>query len=328
MQGIKVIRSLDSTSFTESTTKTIQIPKSYIAGFLIDAELDVTTTSSASTITAQSLARTVLKTVRVVLGGSDVRYNVTGNFLNLQNVYLTGNATDTTIDNSVAANKTQRISLFFPTSTINQTVNFGDTTLNASQSDTAILEYTFGSAADVDPAGNSAINSGTVKASAIVFEGVTGRSSAPSIAGQRTQTLSLASGSESTLDLATGGQIGNVPLNQYIGLYIIFENSSNALVDAASAISAVNLNAIGDTFIQSNPRELLQQQNFESMASSSDMTGGLFLTLAGSGFGARKLTTRIIAKAPQISQLQLQLTGSATGTATIVSHFSNAPIAV
>ncbi len=57
MQGIKVIRALDSLSFTESTTKTIQIPKSYIAGFLIDCELDVTTTSSASTITAQSLAK-------------------------------------------------------------------------------------------------------------------------------------------------------------------------------------------------------------------------------------------------------------------------------
>ena len=45
---------------------------------------------------------------------------------------------------------------------------------------------------------------------------------APAITGMRSQEIALTAGTESTLDLAVGGQIGNVPLNQYIGLYLSF----------------------------------------------------------------------------------------------------------
>ena len=60
-------------------------------------------------------------------------------------------------------------------------------------------------------------------------------------------------------------------------------------------------------------------------ATSANMSGGLFLDLTEFG----KLSTRIIAKAPQISQLQLQLTGNAgigATTCTVTSHYANAPI--
>jgi hypothetical protein len=327
MQGIKVIKSLDTLAFVANSTRTLTIPKAYTIGYLIDAEFTTTIAGAPATITAQSLARTVANSVRVILNGSDVRYNCSGEFLQLQNVLLTGNPTTTTIANAVAVGGTQRIQLFFPTCTQGLTVDGGDTTLNASVSDTAIMEYNFGGDASIDPSGNATITGGTIRTSAVVLEGVSGAASAPAIAGMRTQELSLAAGgTENTLDLAVGGAIGSVPLNQYIGLYLTFRiTATNVLTPADTALASVNLNAIGDTFIQSNPRELLVAQSVETGASTADMSGALFLKTIALG----KLSTRIIAKAPQISQLQLQLTtaaGIAATTCTVTSHFANAPI--
>jgi len=325
MQGIKVIKQLDAINFIANTTSTINIPRAYTVGFLVDAEFTTTIAGAISTTTAQSLARTVARNMRVILNGSDVRYSMTGEFLNLQNVYLTGKPTDTTIATAVAVGGTQRISFFVPTCTKNITMDGGDTTLNASNSDTAILEYTTGGDADIDPAGNTTITAGTIRTSAVVLEGVTGQASAPAITGMRSQEIAITAGTESTLDLAVGGQIGNVPLNQYIGLYLTFRLATNLLTPVDTALSSVNLNAIGDTFIQSNPRELIQQQNMNTPATSANLSGSLFLDLTEFG----KLSTRIIAKAPQISQLQLQLTGNAgigATTCTVTSHYANAPI--
>ena len=244
MQGIKVIKQLDAVTFIQNSTATINIPRAYTVGFLVDATFTTTIAAAISTTTAQSLARTVARNMRVILNGSDVRYSMTGEFLNLQNVYLTGKPTDVTINTAVAVGGTQRISFFVPTCTTGLTIDGGDTVLNASNSDTAILEYTTGGDASIDPAGNT---------------------------------------------------------------------------------TSVNLNAIGDTFIQSNPRELQQQQNMGTSATVANMSGGLWIPLTEFG----KLSTRIIAKAPQISQLQLVLTGSAgiaATTVTCTSHYANAPI--
>ena len=325
MQGIKVIKQLDAVTFIQNSTATINIPRAYTVGFLVDAVFTTTIAGAISTTTAQSLARTVARNMRVILNGSDVRYSMTGEFLNLQNVYLTGKPTDVTINTAVAVGGTQRISFFVPTCTTGLTIDGGDTVLNASNSDTAILEYTTGGDVSIDPAGNTTITSGTIRTSAVVLEGVTGQASAPAITGMRSQELAVTAG-ESTLDLAVGGQIGNVPLNQYIGLYLSFRLATDILTPVTTALSSVNLNAIGDTFIQSNPRELQQQQNMGTSATVANMSGGLWIPLTEFG----KLSTRIIAKAPQISQLQLQLTGNAgiaATTCTITSHYANAPIA-
>jgi len=324
MQGIKVIKQLDAVTFIQNSTATINIPRAYTVGFLVDAVFTTTIAGAISTTTAQSLARTVARNMRVILNGSDVRYSMTGEFLNLQNVYLTGKPTDVTINTGVAVGGTQRISFFVPTCTTGLTIDGGDTVLNASNSDTAILEYTTGGDVSIDPAGNTTITAGTIRTSAVVLEGVTGQASAPAITGMRSQELAVTAG-ESTLDLAVGGQIGNVPLNQYIGLYLSFRLATDILTPVTTALSSVNLNAIGDTFIQSNPRELQQQQNMGTSATVANMSGGLWIPLTEFG----KLSTRIIAKAPQISQLQLQLTGSAgigATTCTITSHYANAPI--
>jgi len=324
MQGIKVIKQLDAVTFIQNSTATINIPRAYTVGFLVDAVFTTTIAGAISTTTAQSLARTVARNMRVILNGSDVRYSMTGEFLNLQNVYLTGKPTDVTINTGVAVGGTQRISFFVPTCTTGLTIDGGDTVLNASNSDTAILEYTTGGDVSIDPAGNTTITAGTIRTSAVVLEGVTGQASAPAITGMRSQELAVTAG-ESTLDLAVGGQIGNVPLNQYIGLYLSFRLATDILTPVTTALSSVNLNAIGDTFIQSNPRELQQQQNMGTSATVANMNGGLWIPLTEFG----KLSTRIIAKAPQISQLQLQLTGNAgiaPTTCTITSHYANAPI--
>lgn len=324
MQGIKVIKQLDAVTFIQNSTATINIPRAYTVGFLVDAVFTTTIAGAISTTTAQSLARTVARNMRVILNGSDVRYSMTGEFLNLQNVYLTGKPTDVTINTGVAVGGTQRISFFVPTCTTGLTIDGGDTVLNASNSDTAILEYTTGGDVSIDPAGNTTITAGTIRTSAVVLEGVTGQASAPAITGMRSQELAVTAG-ESTLDLAVGGQIGNVPLNQYIGLYLSFRLATDILTPVTTALSSVNLNAIGDTFIQSNPRELQQQQNMGTSATVANMSGGLWIPLTEFG----KLSTRIIAKAPQISQLQLQLTGNAgiaPTTCTITSHYANAPI--
>ena len=327
MQGIKVIKSLDTLNFIANSTRTIQIPKAFTIGYLVDADFTTTIAGAPATITAQSLARTVANSLRIILNGSDVRYNCSGEVLNQQNVFLTGNPTTTTIANAVAVGGTQRIQFFIPTCTKGMTIDGGDTTLNASTADTAIMEYNTGGDASLDPSGNTTITAGTIRTSAIVLEGVSGAAAAPAIAGMRTQELALTAGTESTLDLAVGGQIGTVPLNQYIGLYLTFRiTATNVLTPADTALSAVNLNAIGDTFINSNPRELLVAQNIETSASTADLSGALFLKTTALG----KLSTRIIAKAPQISQLQLQLTGAAgiaATTCTITSHYANAPIA-
>lgn len=325
MQGIKVIKQLDAVTFIQNSTATINIPRAYTVGFLVDAVFTTTVAAAISTTTAQSLARTVARNMRVILNGSDVRYSMTGEFLNLQNVYLTGKPTDVTINTAVGVGGTQRISFFVPTCTTGLTIDGGDTVLNASNSDTAILEYTTGGDATIDPAGNTTITAGTIRTSAVVLEGVTGQASAPAITGMRSQEIALTAGTESTLDLAVGGQIGNVPLNQYIGLYLSFRLATDILTPVTTALSSVNLNAIGDTFIQSNPRELQQQQNMGTSATVANMSGGLWIPLTEFG----KLSTRIIAKAPQISQLQLQLTGNAgiaATTVTVTSHYANAPI--
>lgn len=327
MQGIKVIKSLDTLAFVANSTRTLTIPKAYTIGYLLDADFTTTIAGGVATITAQSLARTVASSLRIILNGSDVRYNCSGEFLNLQNIYLTGNPTTTTIANAIAVGGTQRIQFFVPTCTKGLTVDGGDTTLNASVTDTAIMEYNFGGDASIDPAGNTTITAGTVRTSAVVLEGVSGPAAAPAIAGMRTQELAVTAGTESTLDLAVGGQIGNVPLNQYIGLYLTFRiTATNILTAADTALASVNLNAIGDTFVQSNPRELLVAQSVDTSASTADMIGALFLKTTALG----KLSTRIIAKAPQISQLQVQLTGAAgiaASTCTVTSHYANAPIA-
>ena len=325
MQGIKVIKQLDAVTFIQNSTATINIPRAYTVGFLVDATFTTTIAAAISTTTAQSLARTVARNMRVILNGSDVRYSMTGEFLNLQNVYLTGKPTDVTINTAVAVGGTQRISFFVPTCTTGLTIDGGDTVLNASNSDTAILEYTTGGDVSIDPAGNTTITAGTIRTSAVVLEGVTGQASAPAITGMRSQEIAVTAGTESTLDLAVGGQIGNVPLNQYIGLYLSFRLATDILTPVTTALSSVNLNAIGDTFIQSNPRELQQQQNMGTSATVANMSGGLWIPLTEFG----KLSTRIIAKAPQISQLQLVLTGSAgiaATTVTCTSHYANAPI--
>ena len=130
MQGIKVIKQLDAINFIANTTSTINIPRAYTVGFLVDAEFTTTIAGAISTTTAQSLARTVARNMRVILNGSDVRYSMTGEFLNLQNVYLTGKPTDTTIATAVAVGGTQRISFFVPTCTKNiTTVSYTHLTL-------------------------------------------------------------------------------------------------------------------------------------------------------------------------------------------------------
>ena len=91
MQGIKVIKSLDTLNFIANSTRTIQIPKAFTIGYLVDADFTTTIAGAPATITAQSLARTVANSLRIILNGSDVRYNCSGEFLNQQNVFLTGN---------------------------------------------------------------------------------------------------------------------------------------------------------------------------------------------------------------------------------------------
>ena len=80
MQGIKVIKQLDAINFLQNTTSTINIPRAYTVGFLVDAVFTTTIAGAISTTTAQSLARTVARNMRVILNGSDVRYSMTGEF--------------------------------------------------------------------------------------------------------------------------------------------------------------------------------------------------------------------------------------------------------
>ena len=78
MQGIKVIKSLDTLNFIANSTQTIQIPKAYTIGFLVSADFTTTVAGAPATMTAQSLARTVANTFRCILSGSDVRYSCSG----------------------------------------------------------------------------------------------------------------------------------------------------------------------------------------------------------------------------------------------------------
>ena len=123
MQGIKVIKSLDTLNFIANSTRTIQIPKAFTIGYLVDADFTTTIAGAPATITAQSLARTVANSLRIILNGADVRYNCSGEFLNQQNVFLTGNPTTTTIANAVAVGGTQRIQFFIPTCTKGMTID-------------------------------------------------------------------------------------------------------------------------------------------------------------------------------------------------------------
>ena len=53
MQGIKVIKSLDTLNFIANSTQTIQIPKAYTIGFLVSADFTTTVAGAPATMTAQ-----------------------------------------------------------------------------------------------------------------------------------------------------------------------------------------------------------------------------------------------------------------------------------